>query len=74
MNFKIDMEDISRRESALSTILDDMTIPLMRRDVTLTQNLRWLSRNLAVQNSNHPMALSALELVRFLIKHNDVKV
>jgi hypothetical protein len=73
MNLKIDMEDISRRESALSTILDDMTIPLMRREVTLIQNLRWLNRNLAVQNSSHPMALSALELIRFLIKHNNIK-
>ena len=32
----------------------DMDIPLMRRDTTKPENVRWLLRNLPIQNKNHP--------------------
>ena len=68
-SFKINNEDIRRRKSALSTILETMIVPEMRRDVSSVANLRWLMRNLRVSNANHPMMGSALEIIKFLLKH-----
>ena len=37
------------------TILpDDMDIPLMRRDTSKLDNVRWLVRNLSIRNNQHP--------------------
>jgi hypothetical protein len=35
-------------------IPDDMRLPLMRRDTTDNSNVRWLLRNLAINNFGHP--------------------
>jgi len=32
----------------------DMVIPEIRRDTTKPENVRWLLRNLGVQNQDHP--------------------
>ena len=66
---KITKEDIQRRESALATLLETMYVPAMRRDTTAMRNVRWLNRNLRIDNGSHPMIESALELVTFLMKH-----
>ena len=36
------------------TLPSDMTIPEIRRDTTKPENVRWLLRNLAIQNQDHP--------------------
>ena len=66
---KITKEDIQRRESALATLLETMYVPAMRRDTTAMRNVRWLNRNLRIDNGSHPMVESALELATFLMKH-----
>ena len=50
----MDLEDIERRKSALGT---------MRKAIT-AENLRWLNRNLAIRNKNHPMFETARTLLR----------
>lgn len=35
-------------------IPEDMEVPLNRRDTNKPENVRWLFRNLPVQNSKHP--------------------
>jgi hypothetical protein len=35
-------------------IPDDMDVPLIRKDTSKNENVRWLLRNLAIRNSNHP--------------------
>ena len=70
-NFSLDLEDMIRRESALTTILDDMEIPLMRRDVTQVSNLRWLMRNLRVKNGDRPLCATALEITKILLSWNE---
>ena len=35
-------------------IPDDMDVPLTRKDTSKNENVRWLLRNLAIRNSNHP--------------------
>jgi len=46
-----------------------MIVPEMRKDVSKAANQRWLMRNLRVSNGNHPMIGSALEILKFLLKH-----
>ena len=36
------------------TLPIDMVIPKVRRDTTNPENVRWLLRNLGVQNQDHP--------------------
>jgi hypothetical protein len=55
-------------QSTLKEILETMEIPDMRRDITKISNLRWLSRNLAIQNCTHPMFQPAKELIISLIR------
>lgn len=52
----------------LKDILATMDIPEMRRDINLEMNLRWLQRNLAVNNGAHPEAGEALLIIRDLLR------
>ncbi len=59
-------ETRERKQSALKTMLDLMDVPDMRKDTTSASNIRWLGRNLGVQNSAHPLFATAMGLVRWL--------
>ena len=63
----MDLEDIERRKSALGTILEQMNVPAMRRELT-SGNLRWLNRNMAANNRNHPMFQTARTLLTDILK------
>lgn len=69
MNIRIEKEDVERKMSALSTILNTMNVPSMRKDLTDFANVRWLNRNLRIENKNHPMLETAMETVVFLLRH-----
>ena len=56
-----------RKASALRTLLETLDVPDMRRDTTRHANIRWLSRNLAINNRNHPMFETARGLILWLI-------
>ena len=66
--FQIDLEDVARRESALKTMLNQMDVPELRRDTSRLSNLRWLNRNLAINNGQHPLFQTAAELTIWLLK------
>ena len=68
MNIQIEKEDVERKRSALSTILNTMNVPDFRKDATRMSNIRWLSRNLRIQNSEHPMFDTANEMVSFIFR------
>lgn len=68
MNIQIEKEDIERKMSALSTILNTMNVPDFRKDVTRMSNIRWLNRNLRIQNADHPMFDAAIEMVNFIFR------
>jgi len=38
----------------IDEILSTMDIPAMRRDTDNIGNLRWLNRNVGIQNAHHP--------------------
>ena len=59
-------EDAERKASALRTFLDMLDVPEVRKDLTRRANVAWLTRNLAAQNSNHPMFACAFDLVKWL--------
>jgi hypothetical protein len=51
----------------LNELLEPMDIPSLRRDITKEENLRWLSRNLAIRNSSHKNFKPAIEKITYLI-------
>jgi len=61
-------EIIERKQSALSTLLDMLDVPTLRKDVTKPANLRWLSRNLRINNGEHAMCDTTMGLVIWLLK------
>jgi len=61
-------ETIARKKSALRTMLEMMEVPERRLDLDSESNLRWLSRNLRIQNSEHPMFATANELLGWIIR------
>ena len=68
----MDLEDIERRKSALTTITDRMDVPENRRDLddpSCAGNLRWMLRNLAVRNRDEPMLETALNLAKEILKN-----
>ena len=69
--FEITLDDVHRRQNALAVILEQMDVPENTRDTSSRRNLNWLNRNLAVQNSNHPLFQTANDLVVWLCRwHN----
>ncbi len=65
--FEITEDDVKRRRAALGTLLNQMNVPNFRKDLTDT-NLRWLMRNLSIDNGDHPMAATARDLVKWLLR------
>lgn len=60
--------DKNKTEKSLTVLLEKMDVPNMRRDVTVASNLRWLQRNLAVRNSQHPNMSAVRVLIRDLLR------
>ena len=54
-------------EVQLGMLLEQMDVPARRLPVTRS-NLRWLNRNLAIQNSDHPLFSEAQSLVIQLLR------
>ena len=70
--FAITDEDVHRRESALKTLLEPMDVPPLRLDTTSMRNLKWLSRNLAINNSREPLFNTASEILGWLLRWHDI--
>jgi len=51
----------------LSSLLEEMDIPEKRRDLTKIGNIRWLNRNLAINNKSQSTK-NALDLIRKILK------
>jgi len=50
-------------ESRLDDILEDMNIPSMRKDISSIHNVKWLMRNISIQNGSNPELSEALSLL-----------
>ena len=51
----------------LESILEGMNVPLRRRSVSKS-NLRWLNRNIRIQNGEHPQIQDACDLIVRLLR------
>lgn len=51
----------------LSSLLDDLNVPELRKDLTKTANIHWLNRNLAINNEG-PTLERAKALVKTILK------
>ena len=63
-NFKSVQDPVIVR---LSELLEDMDIPEMRRDLNKHSNLRWLQRNLSINNKSDKVEAAHL-LIRTLLR------
>ena len=52
----------------LVDVLGGMDIPSSRHDIDKPENVRWLLRNLAINNSNHPEFPAVLVALKTLEK------
>ena len=52
------------RRRALTELLDTMDVPTMRRDLNKESNIKWLQRNLAIDNNKHPHIMEATALLK----------
>ena len=50
------------------TLPVDMNIPEIRRDTTKPENVRWLLRNLGIQNQDHPRFEMEIAILKNLTK------
>ena len=48
---------------------EDMDVPLQRRDTTKIDNVRWLLRNLAANNSDHAKLDETLKTLKHELLH-----
>jgi hypothetical protein len=51
------------RRNLLTEVLDTMDIPALRRDLNKESNIKWLQRNLAIDNNKHPRIEEATTLL-----------
>ena len=67
----MDKTTLERKRSALATILNmnDVNVPKLRLDVAKNSNIRWLQRNFLINNSEHPLARTVMELLKQLIRY-----
>ncbi|MDP6232061.1 MAG: hypothetical protein QF913_07825 [Nitrospinaceae bacterium] len=65
----MDGETFARKQSALKTLLQQFDIPESRRELNKS-DIRWLSRNLAVNNKSNPMLETAIGLIKWLLKND----
>ena len=49
-------------------IPEDMKVPLNRRDTSKPENVRWLVRNLSVQNSEHPSLSEVMHFLKLMLR------
>ena len=63
---ELDDESWRRKESAMRTMLSIMDVPPRRVE---QGDWRWCLRNLAVHNRNHAMYETAMDMLRFLVRH-----
>jgi len=65
MVYEQNLKDFQRfqRKALVFEILKEMDVPEARKNLNELSNLRWLQRNLLIQNGNHPRAVQVVEII-----------
>ena len=61
---------LEQKKKALATLLEQMEIPSARKDISKESNVRWLLRNLAIQNKSNPMSETTQKMVVWFLRNN----
>ena len=59
---------MNKIKKELFKILETMDIPEERKDVDKPENIRWLKRNIGINNKDHEGLSDAQEILKMLIK------
>jgi hypothetical protein len=62
------MKDINKILDSIEVLIKTMDVPKMRR-VMNESNVRWLSRNLLIRNSNHKHINEVMILIKYYLKN-----
>ena len=68
-----DFKELQRRAQVVK-ILNEMNVPETRKDLNKLSNLRWLQRNLLIQNGNHPRATEVVETIKVLAREKSKQI
>ena len=68
-----DFEKLQRKTQVVK-ILEEMNVPETRKDLNKLSNLRWLQRNLLIQNGNHPRVTEVLETIKVLTREKTKQI
>jgi len=68
-----DFEKLQRKTQVVK-ILEEMNVPETRKDLNKLSNLRWLQRNLLIQNGNHPKAVEVVETIKVLAREKTKQI
>ena len=68
-----DFKDLQRKTQVVE-ILKEMNVPETRKDLNKLSNLRWLQRNLLIQNGNHPRAVEVVETIKVLAREKSKQI
>ena len=68
-----DFKDLQRKTQVVE-ILNEMNVPETRKDLNKLSNLRWLQRNLLIQNGNHPRAVEVVETIKVLAREKSKQI
>ena len=74
--YEQNLKDFQRlqRKTQVLEILEEMDVPEMRKDLNKIGNLRWLQRNLLIQNGNHPKAVEVVEFIAEMAREKSKQI
>ena len=52
----------------INKVPEDMDVPAIRRDISKMENIRWMLRNLAIRNGEHPLISETLDALKVKVK------
>ena len=61
---------LADKETNMDKALEQMEIPSARKDISKESNVRWLLRNLAIQNKSNPMFETTQKMVVWFLRNN----
>ena len=61
-------QDIKELKHQLAIRIAKLDVPLRRKDLDKPENVRWLSRNVWINNSKNPHAKEAMRLIARLLR------
>ena len=52
----------------ITEVPEDMDVPAIRKDLSKMENVRWMLRNLAIRNGEHPLISETLDALKIKVR------